>query len=82
MDDAVRRRGALPQNVEIVQRAAQRLSAGRFERGRGSVRAGQAEDLMACFEKFGDQSGADVSSCASNENAHAERPPVESKGCQ
>jgi hypothetical protein len=70
MDHAVGRGGAGAKNVQIGQRAAQRLCAG----GRGgpgrSLRAGERQDRVAVADEFGDDGGSDQSRGAGDEYPH------------
>jgi hypothetical protein len=47
-----------------------RLGAGRGERGRSLLRAGEAEDLMAVRDQFADDSGADEAGRSRDKDAH------------
>jgi hypothetical protein len=60
MDDAVGLSGSGRQTVEVVEIAAADLGAhGGNGLGR-SVGAGEADDLVAVVEKFGDHGGGDM----------------------
>jgi len=60
MDDAVGLSGSGRQTVEVVEIAAANLGAhGGNGLGR-SVGAGEADDLVAVVEKFGDDGGGDM----------------------
>jgi hypothetical protein len=50
VDDAVGLLGAGPQDVDVLDVAAQDLGAGRGDLLGGGVRAGQAEDLVSLGE--------------------------------
>ena len=70
VDDAVGRRGAGAQAVEVVEAAAVHLGARGGDRlGRG-VGAGEADDLVAGIDELGDDGGADPAACAGDEYAH------------
>jgi hypothetical protein len=70
VDHPVRVGHAGAQAVGIVQAAAVDLGADRGERFGGSVRAGEAEDLMSGVEKLRDDGRADPSGCSGDEDAH------------
>jgi hypothetical protein len=72
MDHAVRRGGAAPQALEIIEGAATHLCAGRGEGGGRGIRAGEPGDLMARADQLGDDGGADPAGRAGDENAHEE----------
>jgi hypothetical protein len=75
MDHAVSLGGCLPEAIEIIEvtLAHRRVKTG--HRGRGLVRAGQADDLVAGRYELGNQRGGDVTARAGNENSH-ERSPL------
>ena len=60
VDHAVGLSGGGPQTVEVVEIAAAHLGAERGDGLSGCIRAGQADDLVAVVEKFGDDGGGDV----------------------
>ena len=70
VDHAVGRGGRVAQDVEVVERAALHLGAGRGERGGRGVRAGEPDDLMARADELGDDGGADPAGRAGDEYAH------------
>ena len=70
MDDAVGRRGARAQAVEVVEVAALDLGAGGLDGGGRRVRAGEADDLVARSDELGDDGRADETGCAGDENTH------------
>ena len=60
VDHAVGLGGGRAQAVEVVEIAATNLGAERGDGLSGCVRAGQADDLVAVAQKFGDDGGGDV----------------------
>jgi hypothetical protein len=74
VDHAVAGRGGGPQAFEVVQIAALDVGAERGDLGRGGVRAGQAEHLVAGGEQFGDDGGRDPAGRPGDEDTH-EKPP-------
>ena len=70
VDDAVGRRGGVAQDVEVVEGAADDLRAGRAQRVRGGVGAGEPDDRVARAEELGNQGGADPAAGPGDEYAH------------
>ena len=62
--------GPPAQAVQVFERAVMDLGPGLPERLRALVRAGEAEHLMAVGDKFLDDSGADETGRAGDENTH------------
>ena len=60
VDNAVGLSNTCPQTVEVVEIAAAHLRPERRDGLSGCIRAGQADDLVAVVEKFGDDGGGDV----------------------
>ena len=60
MDHAVGLSGGGPQTVEVVEIAAAHLGAERGDGLGGCIGAGQADDLVAIAQKFGDDGGGDM----------------------
>jgi len=52
VNDAVRCGGTVVQAAEVVQSPAVHLGVGRRQRCGSGVRAGEADDLMPCFENL------------------------------
>ena len=74
VDDGVGGGSARPQDVEVVDRAAQHLGAERVD-GRGRlVGAGQTDHLVAGGEELGDDGGADEAGRAGDEDTHGIPP--------
>ena len=71
MDDAVCRRGAAAQAVEVVEGAAVDLGPGGHRRG-GVVRAGQADDLVSGVEELADDGRTDESGRAGDKYTHGD----------
>ena len=70
--DAVGLLGARPQNLDVLDVAAQDLGAGAGDVLGGGVRAGQAEDLVSLGKEFGDNGRPDPTGRAGDEYAHDE----------
>src|SRR5205807_294257 len=66
--------GALPQDVDVLDVAAQDRGARRGDLVGGGVRAGQAEDLVSLGEEFGDDGRSDPTGRAGDEYTHDEPP--------
>jgi hypothetical protein len=60
VDYAIGLSGGGPQTVEVVEISAAHLGAEHGDGLSGYFRAGQADDLVAVVEKFGDDGGGDV----------------------
>jgi len=54
----------------VVELAAVHLGAGGGQRGRGGVRAGQPDDLVAGGQQLRDEGGPEVPRCSGDEDAH------------
>jgi hypothetical protein len=74
VDDTVGVRSCLLEPVEILKVAATHLRAERGQRRRGSVRPGQAGDLMPSGNELTDDGRTGMAGSASDENAHASLP--------
>ncbi len=70
VDDAVGLLGARPQDVDVLDVAAQDLGAGRGHPVGGGVRAGEADNLVAVGEEFGNDGRSDPTRCAGDEYTH------------
>ena len=70
MDHAVRRRGASPQAVDVLEIASVHLGPGRGERRGRRVRLGEAEHRVARGDEILNDGGTDKATSATNENTH------------
>ena len=74
VDDGVGFGRAAVQTVEIIERTAMGLRAGGDKRPGRVIRASQAENLVACSDKFSDDGGADEAGRSRNEYTHKQLP--------
>jgi hypothetical protein len=68
VNHAIRRDSSLAQAVEVLERAAMDLRAGRLDRGGRGVGAGQPDDLMAGADQLGDDGGTDEAGRTGDKN--------------
>jgi hypothetical protein len=80
VDHAVGRGGPAAQAVEIVQRAALGLGAGRRQGFRGVIRPGKADDLVPGPDQLGNDGRPDESGRAGDEYAHGGASVVRGHG--
>jgi hypothetical protein len=73
MNDALGGDRTAPQAVEVLESTPMDLGAGSSNGRGGGVRAGEADDLMPCFEQIADDGGTDVSGCSGHEDTHVSR---------
>ena len=74
VDHAVGLVGRLGQDVGVVEVAALDRGAGSVEFLGGRIRAGQAHDVVAGLEEFGDDGGADPARRSGDEDLHGVPP--------
>ena len=70
MDDAIGAGRRSSQPVDIIEVAPLYLRPERRQRSRSVIRAGEADDVVACGQELGNDDRADVSGRASDEDLH------------
>jgi hypothetical protein len=70
MNDGVGVGGPAAEALEVFERAAMDFGAGGLEGLGAGITAREAEDLMACFQKLGNDGRTDEACSAGDENSH------------